>query len=505
MLIGHSVVYLAARLVPGIVGVLTAAILTRLFDPVQYGVYGLLLVTMTLVASVGFDWLGVAFLRFFEARRQDPLLLPTFIFLFAGLVASSALIAAIGLMVMKPSGSTTTIYLTGLVLAWCYAWFEFTSRFAVANFQPTHYLLLNLSRAILIFLGVTVAAWLTRDPIWVGIGMGAGVLASTVFARVETVPTKSWKFDPVLAVQILRFGLPLALSLGLAAAVISGNRLLLEFLDSRESLGLYTAAFVLVQNSATVVGSGIAVASYQLAVQAVEEGEPAKVRRTLMENGTLLLAILAPTCLGMALTAEGLAEMLVGAQFRSAVTELTPIMAAGAFFAGIRYYFFDYAFHFGHRPRLQLWASGTAALLTIGLSIFLIPRHGAFGAAVAVAIGMAVSCVVAALVGRKAYVIPLPVEGAIQVTVCCCIMAVCVWLVPGEGASRFVGQVALGATAYSCVALSLNLLESRSRLTSYVVHRYAAWRGSNSAQPTSPDPAHLNSPKFAHPKGPHET
>ena len=70
--------------------------------------------------------------------------------------------------------------------------------------------------------------------------------------------------------------------------VTSGSRALVQFLDSSEALGLYTAAFVLVQNSLAIMASGIDAAGYPLAIRAVESGDPARARRQLLANGTLL-------------------------------------------------------------------------------------------------------------------------------------------------------------------------------------------------------------------------
>ncbi len=201
------------------------------------------------------------------------------------------------------------------------------------------------------------------------------------------------------------------------------------------------------------MAGGIVSASYPLAVRAVESGDAERARRQLLANGSLLLSVMAPACLGMALTADGAANTLVGHAFAPTVALLMPWMAIGAFFASMRAHFLDHAFQLGRRPGLQVLVTAVAAIIAIGLSIFLIPRYGPVGGAIAVTIAMAVSCVHASLAGRLAYPVPLPLAAAGRVLV------------------AFAAQVVVGVAAYGAAAFALNLLDLRSAALSFIARR----------------------------------
>jgi O-antigen/teichoic acid export membrane protein len=468
MLIGDSIVYLIARFVPGILGAVTTVVLTRLLEPSQYGAYGLIIVIMTFVSNVGFDWLNFSFLRLYEGRRKDPRAVTTFVYLFLGLVIASMGLALLAWLIVGRREIDVTAYGIGLLLAWAYAWFELVSRVEIASFRSPSYLKMNIARTVLVFIGATVAAWLTHDPVWAAIGTGAGLLASAGFGEFKRPPLAPYYFDRDFASEIIRYGLPLFISLTLSAVVMNGNRILIEMLGSTEALGLYTAAFFLVQNNITMMASGLSMGAFQLAVRAVEKGDPTEIQRIFLENGTLLLAFTAPATLGMILTAEGIAEVFVGAKFRPAVTELTPWLAIAAFFISIRFYFFDNAFHFGNRRSSLIWVSAATAVITIFLSIVLIPQKGPLGAAIALMIAMIASCLMAAVIGRRTYALPIPIDGTWRVLLCCLVMAIAVYLVPGIGAEKFFWQVAAGTISYSCAAVALNLLGIRSKILSYL-------------------------------------
>src|SRR5208283_2952667 len=135
------------------------------------------------------------------------------------------------------------------------------------------------------------------DPVWTAGGTGLGMIIGSLLGRVRGIRLGPQAFDRTLASELLMFGLPLAIVYIVSSGVSAGSRALVEWLGSAYALGLYTAAFLLVQNSLTVVAGSIAAAGYSMAVRAVELGDAAEARKQLLDNGTLLLAVMAPASL----------------------------------------------------------------------------------------------------------------------------------------------------------------------------------------------------------------
>lgn len=450
MLIRNSALYVAAKLLPGGLGMLTTAALTRLLLPDSYGVYGVALVIMSFGASLGFEWLGLAYLRL--APAGDARATGTFDRLFAALLAAAALFGAVALALVPRADRG--IVAAGLLLMVSYAWFEFRTRFHVAGLAPAAYLRMNLARAALVMSSASATAWITHDPVWTALATAAATAAA---AWVGGPVGRGAGFDRDLATAAIRFGLPLAASLALNSAMGSLTRGLVGAIGGVGALGLFTAASVLVQNTLVVLSSGLSAAGFSLAVNALEAGRPEVARRQLGANFALLLAVLAPASLGMALTADGLAATLVGPGFRTAVASLTPWMAAGAFLTGLRSHYLDHAFHLGRRMRGQVWVTAVAAVVTLGLDALLIPRFGPLGAAVAVTIGAAVAVTHAAIAGRASFALPLPLAPVIRVSVGCAVMATCVLSVPGAGPGALAGKIAAGIVSYGGAALALDI------------------------------------------------
>jgi O-antigen/teichoic acid export membrane protein len=361
-------------------------------------------------------------------------------------------------------GDKRQIIVIGLILVYTASWFEFVSKMAIAEFRPLDYLLMSLERSGFSLIGACSGAWLTGSPIWAAVGAAAGSLAAACLIRNRMPWPSKRQFDTRLAWEIVRFGAPIAISMTMFSLIVDGSRLLIQQLDSTAALGVYTAASILTQNTLGVIGTGVSSAGYSMALRALEQEGAAEARRQLSANATLLLAVLSPATVGIALTGHCLATTLVGAKFSSGASELIPWMAAGAFFAGLRANHLDHSFQLGLRPHLQILVSFVMTLMTIGLCAYLIPQMGALGAAIAVTMAAVFGCVVAIVLGRFAYPIPLPVGSIVRIAACCALMAAAITNLPDSGWSGLILRTAVGAAVYGLAAIALNVANIRARL-----------------------------------------
>jgi O-antigen/teichoic acid export membrane protein len=465
MLVRHSMVFVAAKALPSLLGMATTVILTRVLSPTQYGLYGLSLVVMTFTAGVGFDWLLLCLTRFYEGRHRDPKVVSTVLRLFGANVLLTAsvllLVWTFKLRYMPEAGN----YVVGILMAWSFAWFEIVAGIEIVNLRSTGYFIMNFGRAMAVLVCAVGAAWLTGSPIWTAGGTAVGMFLGSLLRRGRiTTLLRSTGYDADLARKMIAFGLPLAVALLMNGIAFTATRAMVDWLGTPEQLGYYTAAFVLVQNTLLVISTGIGAASYQMAVRAVGSGDLALARRQLLDNSTLLLAAMAPVSLGVALTAKGIAITLVGSQYTEAVRMLTPWMAASAFFTSIRGCYFDQAFQLGHRPFLLIRVLGVASVISIGLAYWLIPRIGPEGAAIAITVSAVASCPLAWIEGRAAFYLPLPVAAAAKIFVACGVMALAVLSVRAHTRVDFGIEIVVGILAYSASIVALNVFGLRERV-----------------------------------------
>ena len=342
-----------------------------------------------------------------------------------------------------------------------YSLFELLARFEIADFRPLRYLAMNVGRGLLMLAASGGAALAGGTPGQVAAATAAALLASCLLGRRRALLPRPGRLDAGLARRAALFGLPYAASMTLLGLTTTGTRAVVGALAGDGALGLYTAAFALSQNVLVLISAGIGSATYPLAVRAVESGDPERVRQQLLANATVLLALLAPASLGLALVAPDLAPLLVGAAYAHTVVVLIPPMAATSFLGGIRACYLDHAFQLGHRPGLQIHIAAVAALVGVGGTVLLVPRLGVVGAAYATTTAMAVSCVHAVLLGRRAYRMPLPMQSAARIAAACTALTLTVVMVHGHGPSALALRVALAAIAYAAILTAADVLGLR--------------------------------------------
>jgi O-antigen/teichoic acid export membrane protein len=474
MLIRQSALYVFARIVAGLVSMALTVMLTRVLEPASYGMYGVATLIMTIGASLLFDWMGIALVRIYAGERKTDHTLKTFLQIFlmlACLPVLSVLPVSLLLGAGTPDGAA---YLVGAGLIVAYSAFELAARVRIASSQAGRYLMMNLGRSVLIMAFAVPIAALTHDGLLTAAGTALGMAGGALLGMRPGGLRHLGRFDRALAGEIFAYGLPIGASMILAGLVNSGTRALVGGIGSAVELGYYTAAFVLIQNTLTMVASGIEAAAFPLAVAAVERGDETAAREQLVRNASLLLAVLLPAAIGMGLTAPGIAHSLVGVEFAPAVARLTPWMCAAGLLGNFRANYLDHAFQLGRRPHLQVWVTAVSGGLAIGLAAWLIPVLGSVGAAIAVTIATGVSCVHALLAGRRAFHLPFPAAEAMRILASCAVMALIVRLTPGITTESLALQIAGGATAYGLSAFALNVLGSRRRAFAWWAARVQA-------------------------------
>ena len=466
-----SAIYILSRVVPSALGFATGMALTWLLSPEAYGIYGLGLTIVVLVAGLFFDWHGLSFMRFFQANAENPVFMPTVVQTFALLCLASLVLVPLGVFIIAAlaGGWETAGHDYRLLIAialpgcWAYAWFEFSARVQVARFRPMGYFWMNLTRNLLI-LGLALAAawaWHSAYPV-----LAASFVAMFVSALLYRIPYFSLlprRFDVDLARRLFVFGWAMALVRALGTASLALDRFLLVTISGTEAVGFYTAAYQLAQTAIVTIGAGIGSATYSLAVRAVESGDLAAVNRQLSRNSALLLALLLPASVGVAMVSPSLAQLFVDPSYVTPVARMTAWMALGAFFFGFRANYLDHAFQLGNSTRSLVGVVAVTAVVNFGLDLVLIPRLGGVGVAVANLIAGAIGVVAAAWAARKVMPMPINWRDAAKTGIAALAMAGFLWPFYGRpGVLALVVAVIGGAAVYGAVLLALDAMELRA-------------------------------------------
>ena len=178
------------------------------------------------------------------------------------------------------------------------------------------------------------------------------------------------------------------------------DRFILGYYHHSQAVGLYAAAYGLASAPFIAAAAAISQFMYPLVIgTSAHGGGTAKVSRSMLA-ATLLVGA-AGACLFW-LAGDSIAYLVLAERYRAAAPELLAWIAAGYACLGVAACF-DLAAHGAKRTAYVTLASGAAAVANVGLGLWLVPAHGARGAAWATGAALAVYLLcIAGLVGRGA-------------------------------------------------------------------------------------------------------
>jgi O-antigen/teichoic acid export membrane protein len=474
MLAKYGSIQLLSRFLPGLIGFLVAALLTRLLPPAQYGTYGLAAALSQLFALAAFGWLGLSVTRIATGRSVDARFVTSVLALFAGLAAVAGLAGGLALLLpIEPVLAALAAAIAGgsIVLAY----FDVTAAFLTAALDFRGFLVLNLARAITGAVLVCGAAYLIGDGLEVFAFSLVATLAVCLCRPGRARLAVSGGLDGPLIRRLIAFGMPIAGSLSLFALCGWSDRVVLGIGAGISAVGFYTAATVLVQNSLQTLAQAIGSAAYPLAVLAYDSGNRLASRRQLEQNFIALFGLLLPGAVGLSLLAPNVSSVLIGPSYRAAVADLTPLLAAAAVMAGIRSNFVDHAFQLTGSTTHYFWiAAGMAPVNLIALAL-LVPRFSYLGAGTALILTEATGLTHAVLAARRVYRMPFPRREAAKVLAAVLAMAAALLpVVDARGGLALAGQIVWGAVVYAAVLWALNLLNLRQMTASRLLRWLAA-------------------------------
>ncbi len=466
MLAKYGSIQLLGRFLPGVIGFLVAAALTRLLPPEQYGTYGLASALSQLFALAAFGWLGLSITRLATGRTADARFVNSVFAVFAVLAAFTVLVGGLAILLPLAPG-VAAVAAAAAAGSLVFAYVDVNAAFLAARLDFGGFFALNVSRAAIGAALMSVAAYCSRNGLAVfTVSLSATLAVCLLFPRRVRI-SLSRGIDRQHVARLVGFGMPIAGSLCLFSLCGWSDRLVLGMDAGISAVGFYTAATVVVQGSLQMVAQAIGSAAYPLAVLAYDSGNRFASHRQLEQNFIALIGALIPGAVGLSLLAPNIVAILVGPSYRDAVIHLTPLLASAAVVSGIRGNFVDHAFQLTGSTSHYFWiAAGMAPVNLVALGL-LVPRFGYMGAGAAVVLTEFTGLAHALIAARRVYRLPFPLRETAKVAAA--VLAMAVALVPFahlSGRAVLSGQICLGVAVYAVALWSLNLLNLRQAATS---------------------------------------
>ncbi|GKQ54529.1 lipopolysaccharide biosynthesis protein [Bradyrhizobium sp. Ce-3] len=465
MLIGQASINLTANVLSALLGLLSVFIFTRLFAPHDYGVYLLGTGFASVISVFLVGWFRNLILSG-HARNDGTDI--------RGLVASGYLItcltAPIAYLLARLVGLDATAALAAVVLAIAIGLFELTQDLLRARLKALSVMKATLVRAgALLGFGAVVAL---IGPTGVLLLLAA---ATAYLVAVLVQSRNAWRgtninFDRADLWSLARTGLPLTLSLTLLAISSVTDRFMIANLIGTADAGKYVAALDLVRQTLMMPAMSMAAAFFPMAVQIqARQGDTTGAIRTHLADCLELLAgVTLPACLGFALIAPHVANIILGVDFRALAGEIMPIVAAAVLFQVLTQQYLHASFLLSGRNSFYLINTASIIAANVILSYVLVSLYGTIGAAWA-RLGADITGFACALIlSRFAFRIPIPLARLALILVAALAMALTVGALDRvlqlDDLPASVVLVGAGFTVYAALCWLFDIARLRGRL-----------------------------------------
>ncbi len=464
MLKRHTFIYLFAHGIPAVLGLLALIAYTHLISPHEYGIY-VIGSTIGAFVSLGlFSWVRFSVTRY-QSEIESADVRATAVVAYGGAFA----LLAIGLItIIAPFGAKIDVKLVAgaAFFALTSSAFEIAQELRRAQLDPTRFFTVSITRSVM-GLGFGLAA------IFIGLGGHGLFLAISVSYLLGVVLyiRSTWappiaRFDPKLLARFVTYGAPFAASGLLFALCSSFDRLLVAYLLGELAAGQYGAAGDLARQTIFIVSMSVASAVFPLAFRSLGTSGPVAAYTHLCESAELFAAIVAPIALLLALSADAFSTAVIGVRYAEVMAQLVPILALARFLGAVSNFYVHLSFQLAHRSTLQMLNGAVILCASLALMMFMTPRFGLLGAAIASVLAEAIGLIVGIWLTKYSFRLPWVPRRLARVAVCLIVMTGAAWIErqanTGTGLLRLFAVLAAASTSYALCAFVLDVAGIRA-------------------------------------------
>ncbi len=426
--------YLPAQIAPGIIGLITIPIVTRIFGPSDFGNYSLVMATIAVFTTIG-GWIGMSIIRFYpvyEGDRQENLLFGNSILLLMITIIICSAAYILLLQVIKIPSELGILLKIGLAVAIISSLFDALQCFFRAQRRVALYSNFMIWKSISTFgLGLVLV-------IVFGLGI-EGLLWGTLIGLIIALPL-IWRLlikqlKPVIRIsrsftkQMLDYSAPLVIS-NLAAWVLSmSNRYVLQAVCGAEAVGIFSASYMIGERSLMLLVSLFLMASGPLSFQIWEKDgvEASKLFTSTVTRYYLIIMV--PATIGLMALAQPIMVLMSGQEYFIGY-RIMPFVAISVLFIGLQQRF-QAGYSFYNKTLGIAIATIFAGVVNLALNLMLDPIYGYMGAAIASFISYVLLLVFMIIGSRRIYKWSFPFRSLRNTCSAGLIMGLIVYLLSG--------------------------------------------------------------------------
>ena len=370
-------------------GLILIPILTKTLGADAYGIWSIIMVTISLLSPLALLGLTSAMIRFLAAEKdkrkiQDGFYSVISVVFFAGLILSLVvflLADCFAITILKDISAAPLIKIASVVIllqALDLASLEFFRAFGRMKKYSGLMLLQTVAEVGFVAYFVLAGFGLFGAVVSLVISRGIVLLigASYIFKEIGFRLPKFYGLG-----NYLKFGLPLVPTAMLGWITASSDRYLIGFFSSSQMVGIYSAAYNI---GAIIVffGAPLQIILFPTISKLYEEGKEQEMKTYLAYSLKYFLLFTIPSIFGLTILSKQILLIMTRPEFVAQGSLVLPIVAVGALFFGLYGAIFAWILIVAKRTRLIFILVSFSALINLFLNILFIPVYGIIAAAI---------------------------------------------------------------------------------------------------------------------------
>lgn len=442
--------YLPSKIIPAFAGLLVIPIITRLFEPNDYGNYVLVMATVGLLSIVPGSLLGTATVRFFPAYKRQSRVGSFYKTLITGSIGCVAVIGVVFLSLLRLAKSAISLelyYLMSIGILLFVVTSIFTILLHLLNAREkaslyTYFSIWQVGAGFAFGIAIVLALKLgVEGLLWGSIGAFLVALRFLWRSAFEGAP-QGGAFSKSIAIKMAKHGGPLIFG-SLAAWMMSfSDRYIIGLYRGSSEVGLYSVSYVIGERPLIMLWTLFMLSSYPLIVKTWENQGKQATQEFVGKLTRYYLLIGFPAALGLSV----LSKSIIGGVTATAYYEgyrIVPLVAFGAFLLGLQWWT-QVGLLLYKQTNTVMYTVFAAGLLNIGLNFLLISKYGYTAAAATTFISYAFLLVLMVFVSRRFLVWEFPFKSLAKTVCASAIMAIVVYYIGNSFTSSLVIKLTLG-------------------------------------------------------------
>lgn len=417
-----SLIYLIGNSFIGLAGVLSISLYTKLFSPVQYGDYSIVIGTLGLVLSIVVGWLNQSIVRFNDYYTHNSKSKEFYSTIFSALLLINIVVVITGLILLNIFRQRFNNYSYSLYMATI---FLFIPESAVnilnsvvravgkSKLYTTNNVIVSVGKLVLVFLLAVIFRIDVKSIIYSLIISDVIVIILT-FKKMKLWNNIQWSsYSKNIFKELFNYGIPL-LGISVTTWVLDiSDRYIIKIFKSSYEVGIYSVSYSLSSSIFNILASFMMLSAYPIIVNAWNNQGKESTEQLIESMLRYYFMIVVPAFIGIAILSQHLLTVFSSAEYANGYLVMI-LVSLGTIFVGISQYT-NKVWELTKNTKMILLLNISAAIINVVLNLLLVPRFGYNVAALNTTISYAIYLIISLLMSKNIFKIKVPAKSIIKI------------------------------------------------------------------------------------------